>query len=160
MVNLWGLVPVLSGWGGALASLNAVEKQEDGASLHGGLDEHSLMLYLRPDLVGDGYRTAAPMTGTTTPDAFSVAKKADWPGYIGSPRRATKAMGEKIWTRFAAAAGDQAIKILDGADSTKIQRYGDLLFQNPLYQEDWIKPATMRDEARGATQREWLKRRG
>jgi hypothetical protein len=39
MVNLWGLVPVLGGWGSALNSL--------------------LMLHLRPELVSPGYQNRA-----------------------------------------------------------------------------------------------------
>ena len=159
MVNLWGLVPVLAGWGNALAILSDEERREDGASLHGGLDEHSMMLYLRPDLVAAGYKTAAPVTGRTAADAFEAAKQGGWPGYIGSPRRASAAMGERIWKGFSAAAGEQAVKILDGADPSAIQRYADLLFRNPVYQDGWIKPATARDEARGAAHREWLSRR-
>jgi len=39
MVNLWGLVPVLSGWGNAMgAAMTDAEKNEDGVSLHGGMD--------------------------------------------------------------------------------------------------------------------------
>ena len=51
MVNLWGLLPVLGGWGSAMSIMTPEQKKEDGVSLHGGADEHSLMLHLRPDLV-------------------------------------------------------------------------------------------------------------
>ena len=85
MVNLWGLVPVIAGWGDAMTSL------------------------------GDA--------------------------------------------RIASAAVDRSVKLLEGADPSAIQRYGDLLFRNPVYQERWIQPATARDETRGAAEREWLSRR-
>ena len=46
MVNLWGLIPVLGGWGSAMSIMTPDEKRADGLSLHAGMDEHSLMLYL------------------------------------------------------------------------------------------------------------------
>src|SRR6185369_14272861 len=67
MINLWDLVPVISGWGNAMVSaMTDAEKKEDGASLHGGMDEHSLMLHLNPQLVSPGYKTAPAVTGPTT----------------------------------------------------------------------------------------------
>ena len=40
-----------------------------------------------------------------------------------------------------------------------IPRYVDLLDKNPIYQKEWIKPATAHDEALGAKEREWLRRK-
>jgi len=155
MVNLWGLVPVIGGWGRALGGLSEAEKKEEGVSLHAGMDEHSLMLHLRPDLVASGYKSARTVTGQTMEQSVTVAKPADWPGYLGSPRLATAALGEKTWTSFAAAAVDHLLKILDGADPAQFQRYADLLEKNPLYQE-WIKTAKARDEQLDAKQRAWI----
>ncbi len=130
-----------------------------GAPLHGGMDEHSLILHLRPDLVAPGYNSAPAITGQSQQESFDVAKKAGWPGYIGSPRLATAAFGEKIWNAFASAASDQTLKILDGADPSSIPRYADILEKNPLYQKEWIAPAKARDDALGAKEREWLQRK-
>ncbi|HXG69927.1 MAG TPA: hypothetical protein VNJ04_04860 [Gemmatimonadaceae bacterium] len=41
------------------------QKKEDGVSLHGGADEHSLMLYIQPSLVAPGYRAAKSVAGST-----------------------------------------------------------------------------------------------
>lgn len=160
MINLWDLVPVISGWGNAMVSaMTDAEKREDGSSLHGGMDEHSLILYLKPELVAPGYTNAPAVTGQTTQESFDVAKKSDWPGYIGSPRLATAPFGEKIWKAFSAAAVDQTLKILDGADPSAIPRYADILEKNPIYQKEWIGPAKAHDEALEAKEREWLGRR-
>ena len=160
MINLWGLVPVISGWGNAMvASMTAAEKKEDGASLHGGMDEHSLILHLRPELVASGYKSAPAVTGQTTQESFDVAKTPGWPGYLGSPRLATAAFGEKIWKAFSSAASEQTLKILDGADPAAIPRYADILEKNPVYQKEWIAPATAHDEALEAKEREWLRRK-
>jgi len=158
MINLWGLVPVLGGWGKVLGSLSDAEKKEDGVSLHGGLDEHSLMLHLKPELVAPGYKQAKAVTGQTMAESFSAARAADWPGYLGSPRLATAAIGKKIWDSFAAAAIEHMLAVLNGADPAQFQRYADLLEKNPLYQQ-WIAATTARDEALEAKERAWLARR-
>ena len=155
MVNLWGLVPVLGGWGKVLGGLSDAEKKEDGVSLHGGLDEHSLMLHLKPELVAPGYKQAPAVTGQTMAESFDAAKAADWPGYLGSPRLASAALGKKIWDSFAAAAVEHMLAVLNGADPSQFQRYADLLEKNPLYQ-GWIKATTERDEALEAKERAWL----
>ena len=158
MVNVWGLVPVLGGWGKVLGGLSDAEKKEDGVSLHGGLDEHSLMLHLKPELVAPGYKQAKAVTGQTMAESFSAARAPDWPGYLGSPRLATAAIGKKIWDSFAAAAIEHMLAVLNGADPAQFQRYADLLEKNPLYQQ-WIAATTARDEALEAKERAWLARR-
>ena len=160
MINLWDLVPVIGGWGNAMVSaMTDAEKKEDGSSLHGGMDEHSLILYLKPELVAPGYKSAPAVTGQTTQGSFDVAKASGWPGYLGSPRLATAAFGEKIWKAFSAAAVDQTLKIIDGADPSAIPRYADILEKNPIYQKEWIAPAKAHDEALDAKERGWLSRR-
>jgi creatinine amidohydrolase len=158
MVNLWGLVPVLGGWGRALTRLSDADRKEEGVSLHAGMDEHSLMLYLRPELVAPGYRNAPAVTGATTRESIDVAKRADWPGYLGSPRLASAALGEHIWTAFAAAAVEHMLKILDGADPAQFQRYADLLAKNPLF-EEWITAGEARDAEREKKERDWIAQR-
>lgn len=158
MVNLWGLLPVIGGWGRALTTLTAAEKKEEGVSFHAGMDEHSLMLHLQPQLVAPGYRSAAVVTGATPQDSVATAKRADWPGYLGSPRLATAAMGERIWRSFSSAAVEQMLKIVDGADPSQFPRYGDLLWKNPVYQE-WIRAGEARDRERHMRQQTWLERK-
>ena len=158
MVNLWGMLPVIGGWGRALATLSDAVKKEEGASFHAGMDEHSLMLHLRPDLVAPGYTTAPIVTGATPQASLEIARKPDWPGYLGSPRLATAQIGERIWTTFAAAAVDHMLKIVDGADPRQFPRYADLLRKNPVF-ADWIKTGEARDADRRTRQQEWLAKR-
>ena len=157
MVHLWGLVPVLGGWGDALQGLSEAQKKEEGVSLHAGMDETSLLLYLRPELVSPEYAKAPVVTGASLAEAFERTKAADWPGYLGSPRLASAALGETIWKSFAAAAVKHALLILDGADPAQFVRYADLLEKNELYQ-GWFRAAGARDEALGAKQRAWLEK--
>ena len=158
MVNLWGLVPVLDGWGRAIWKLSDVIKKEEGASFHGGMDEHSLMLHLRPELVTSGYKSAPIVTGATPQASLEAARRPDWPGYLGSPRLASAEVGERIWTGLATAAADHMLKILDGADPRQFPRYADLQRKNPIF-EEWIKTGEARDAERQKRQKEWLAKR-
>ena len=158
MVNLWGLLPVLGGWGGAMSGLTAAEKAADGLSLHGGMDEHSLMLYLRPGLVARDYRDAKSVSGGNYDEAFATARRSGWPGYLGAPQLATAALGKKIWTAFSAAAVKTTVEILDGKDPASYPRYLTYLRTLPLYRE-WIASANARDSAASVRLADWSARR-
>jgi len=155
MVNLWGLLPVLGGWGGAMSVMTPAEKLADGLSLHAGMDEHSLMLYLRPDLVARDYRTAPPVAGVNYAEAFAVAQKAGWPGYLGAPHLATAAFGKRIWNAFADATVKTAVEVLDGKDPAGYPRYLTYLKTLPQYRE-WIDSSSARDSVAGARLTNWL----
>ncbi len=92
-VHLWGLVPVLSAWGNAMQSMTPAEKKEDGVSLHAGMDETSLLLNLRPDLVLRKYAKAPAVAGATLESAFETAKREDWPTPISCGRTPGTATG-------------------------------------------------------------------
>lgn len=158
MVNLWGLIPVLGGWGGAMSDMTAAEKRADGLSLHGGMDEHSLMLYLRPDLVSPDFRQAPPVSGATYAEAFSVAQRPGWPGYLGAPHLATAAFGERIWRAFAEATIATSVEILDGKDPGGYPRYVTYLKTLPQYRA-WIDSTAARDSLAGSRLADWLAKR-
>jgi creatinine amidohydrolase/Fe(II)-dependent formamide hydrolase-like protein len=155
MVNLWGLLPVLGGWGGAMSDMTAAEKAADGLSLHAGMDEHSLMLYLRPDLVAADYHHAPPVSGTDYATDFAVAARPDWPGYLGAPHLATAAFGERIWRAFSKAALTTSIEILDGKDASSYPRYLTYLKKLPQYRA-WIDSSNARDATAGRRLTTWL----
>jgi len=159
MAHLWGMVPVIGAWGKAMEPLPEAVKKEDGVSLHGGMDETSLMLYLRPELVAADYTKAPIRTGATLDQSMTVAHEADWPGYVGSPRLATRAIGEQIWKALSTAASAYANKVLEGDDTTSVKRYGDLLGGVAAY----VKVDEGARVAEGAVSRkqaEWLKSKG
>jgi creatinine amidohydrolase len=158
MVNLWGLLPVIGGWGSAMSVMTDAQKKEDGVSLHAGADEHALMLYLQPNLVAPDYLQAPSVTGSSYAESVAAATQKDWPGYIGAPRVGSAELGRVIWTSFSAAALKTTIEILDGVDPAKYQRYLPFMERNPAYQE-WLKSATDRDRALGERQQAWTARR-
>jgi len=157
MVNLWGLLPVLGGWGGAMSVMTPAEKAADGLSLHAGMDEHSLMLYLRPDLVAPDYKNATSVAGANYAEAFAVAQQPGWPGYLGAPQLATAAFGERIWNAFAAATVKTAVEILDGKDPASYPRYLTYLKKLPQYRA-WIDSSTARDSLAAVRLENWLAR--
>lgn len=159
MVHLWGLISVLGGWGKAMQGMTDEQKKKDGVSLHAGADEHSLLLHLRPELVSPKYKEAPVVAGATRDEAFEKSKAADWPGYLGSPRVASKELGERIWRGLADAAIEHALKILDGADPARFARYADYLAKVDRY-KGWIDAAAKRDDEIDAKQRAWLRARG
>jgi creatinine amidohydrolase len=158
MVNLWGLLPVLGGWGGAMSVMTPAEKKADGLSLHAGMDEHSLMLYLRPDLVARDVRRAPAVAGSNYDESFAVARRDGWEGYVGAPHLATAAFGKRIWTAFAAATIKTAVEILDGKDPTSYPRYLTYLKTLPLYRE-WIASTMARDSAAESRLAAWMAKR-
>ncbi len=99
LVNLRGLLPVLGGWGSAMSVMTAEQKREDGLSLHGGADEHSLMPHLQPDLVATDFRSAATVSGATYEESFAVARQQGWTGYIGVARSrdSSQAGRQRAW---------------------------------------------------------------
>ncbi len=158
MVNLWGLLPVLAGWGGAMTGLPADQRRDDGVSLHAGLDETSLMLYLHRDLVTSDYGDAPSVSAATVESAFVMARRPGWTGYLGAPRHGSAELGRRIWTSFSDSALSVTLRILNGADPAQFQRYGVLLTRSPSHRE-WIAEARRHDETEGARQRAWLERR-
>ncbi len=158
MVNLWGLLPVLGGWGGAMADMTAAERAADGLSLHAGMDEHSLMLYLRPDLVAKDYRQAPVVSGANYAADFDVAAQPGWPGYLGAPHLATAAFGERIWRAFAKAAITTSVEILDGKDPASYPRYLTYLKTLAPYRA-WIDSTNARDSLAEKRLAAWLSRR-
>lgn len=122
MVNLIGLLPVISAWDGRKTEQ---ERQEDGLLIHAGMDEMSMMLSLRPELVNPAYREALPLASPKMEGLIKIAQDRGWPGYFGSPRLGSAAHYEKGWKVAANEAINLALAILDGLDERRIPRFGE-----------------------------------
>ena len=109
-------------------------------------------------LVAPGYKQAPSVSGANYDEAFAVARRAGWPGYLGAPQLATAALGKRIWTAFAEATVKTAVEILDGKDPETYPRYLAYLKKLPLYRE-WIDSSAARDSVGGARLANWLARR-
>ena len=88
MVNLWGLLPVIGGWGTGMSGMTEAQRKEDGYSLHAGADEHSLMLHLQPNLVASDYGQAPAVTGASYAGSVAAATLANRTGRGTWERRA------------------------------------------------------------------------
>jgi hypothetical protein len=131
------------------------QKEAEAFSVHAGMDETSILLHLRPDLVGP-IKSAPPQTGQHMGELIELAKREDWPGYFGAPRNASAAFGEKVWKAYSAKIVERALQILDGKDPRQFPRYAD-------EQRKIIPPAgwqaTLDAEAAAEKkQLDWLKR--
>lgn len=146
MVDLFGLDPVFNCCGSKEKVLSAKQLAEDGFSIHAGADEQSAILFLKPELVPEGYKSAPSLTGTNFGDLVNIAKREGWPGYFGAPRFATAALGAMEFARSSENLNATALKILDGMDPRKIARWADQVGTELKYDEaiekresDWLK---------------------
>lgn len=155
MVHLWGIVPVIGAWGKELQSLSEAEKKEEGVSFHAGMDETSLMLHRKPELVAPDYKKAPVFTGPTPEQSVAEAQKDEWPGYLGSPRQGSKVIGERVWNALSGSLVRHAMLILDGEDPRKFPRYSEAQAKYRIYQE-MDRGALAHEEKVAAKQAEWL----
>ncbi len=125
MVHLFGLKPVFLCCGSKEKMLSETQLAEEGFSVHAGADEQSQLLFLRPEFVSAGYRSAPSLTGANFADLVRIAKTEGWPGYFGAPRLASAAMGAQEFALSSQNLNAMALQILDGLDSRKIPRYAD-----------------------------------
>jgi creatinine amidohydrolase len=123
MVHLFGLLPIMNCCSHEL--LTPTQREEEGFTVHAGADEHSQILFLRPDLVDPAYKRARSITGKNFEDLYRMAASPDWPGYFGAPRLASAALGAQDFAEQVALLKQFAMQILDGADYRKIARFAD-----------------------------------
>ncbi len=159
MVHLYGLMQLRACCEEPLKRLlSETERQEEGFTVHAGADETSGLLFLRPELVNPGYRRATPVTGRDFPDLVRLARQEGWPGYFGSPRLASAALGAQQYKERSPLLTSLALKVLDGWDPRAEPRYVQTMQAVPGIAE--VLQGTDQDEARReARQREWLAKR-
>jgi creatinine amidohydrolase/Fe(II)-dependent formamide hydrolase-like protein len=160
MVHLYGLEAVRNCCDrSALQGLSEAERAENGSTVHAGASEHSTILFLRPDLVAPGYRSARSWTGKDFPDLVRMARADDWPGYFGAPRVATAALGAQLHREESQQVIATAVRILDGWDPSGEPRYADAMFAATPVAVEAVNPAIKEEERRLARQRDWLARK-
>jgi creatinine amidohydrolase/Fe(II)-dependent formamide hydrolase-like protein len=98
--------------------------RENAGDVHGGADETSRILFLRPGLVHGGYRSAVPQTAPSDNDLPPLAAAPDWPGYFGSPRLANAKNGAAIVQRLTEDLTALALRVLDGFDPHDLPNRG------------------------------------
>ena len=130
MVNLMGLNPLINSW--FQTTKTKEQEQEDGYTIHAGVAETSSMLFLRPQLVNQGYKMSQSFTASNMEHLIDIAKSPQWQGYFGAERLATVQFGEKAWNENVAMFTKYAMDILDGKmDPDTIPRFGDIMKESP-----------------------------
>jgi len=125
MVHLFGLEPVMNCCGTKEKMFTPAQQAEEGFTVHAGADEHSQILFLRPELVDSGYKKARSLTGKNFEDLYRIAAVGDWPGYFGAPRLASAAFGARDFAEQSRKLSEMALQILDGFDYRKLPRFAD-----------------------------------
>jgi creatinine amidohydrolase len=157
MVHLYGLFDMSFCCDLAKQFLTPAQLQEDGFTVHAGASEHSSVLFFRPDLAASAYRVAQSYTGKHgIADLIRIAKRNDWPGYFGSPRNASAALGAAAAEAQRKKLLELATKILDGADPKTFQRYADVLGKDEAVQ-DVNRAAEEHERSVAQKQQQWLK---
>ena len=155
MVNLTGLLPVVAAWDGKKTD---AERKEDGLPIHSGMDETSMMLALRPDLVNPKYKQAKPFASDKMEDLITIAQSKNWLGYFGSPRLARRGQYANGWQIALNEAVSFGLKILNGLDERTIPRFGDEMLKSPP--DVALDNASLKHEAEiERKQNEWLKKK-
>ena len=155
MVNLTGLLPVVAAWDGKKSD---AQRKEDGLPIHAGMDETSMMLALRHDLVNPKYKSAKPFASDKMEDLITVAQSKDWLGYFGSPRLASREHYANGWQIASNEAVNLGLKILGGLDDRTIPRFGDEMLKSPT--DVALDNASLKHEAEiKIKQNEWLEKK-
>ena len=157
MVHLFGLTEVLQCYDIVGRVLDKQANADDGFTVHAGAEEHSEILFLHPELVASGYKTAPSVTGKNFVDLYTLAEKAGWPGYFGAPRRASAELGRQVLGACSVKLNDVTLRILGGLDYRTLPR-----FYVTLDPRDAIGDRAERDHDREieAKQRQWLASKG
>jgi creatinine amidohydrolase/Fe(II)-dependent formamide hydrolase-like protein len=115
MVHVTGLASVM----GAVPPdlFTSEQRAAEGFSIHADADEHSCLLFLRPDLVARGIRSAPAIVTRDLAEVVATAQKPGWTGYFGSPAIATPEAGRRAMNAIAQAAVALVLNVLDGGSA-------------------------------------------
>lgn len=159
MVHLFGLQQMRECCGEPKRRLLGEEgMKEDGFTVHAGAREHSVVMFVRPDLVSPAIATAPVVSGTSFEDLARLASAPDWPGYFGSPRLASAALGAQSLALNRDMLVSLALRVLDGWDPSAERRYAAVMDADPRGAEARRK-LEAEEQRRDARQREWLEKK-
>jgi creatinine amidohydrolase/Fe(II)-dependent formamide hydrolase-like protein len=154
MVHLTDLMPVANCCRSEEKLLTPAELAEEGFSVHAGVGEHSLIMFLHPELVAPSYKNAPSLSGKELGDLFRIAGEKDWPGYFGAPRFASPALGARYFSDFVRVESDLVLKILDGLDCRTIPHFSDQFDSDKI---PGLRAESEHDRAWQNKEIEWLK---
>jgi creatinine amidohydrolase/Fe(II)-dependent formamide hydrolase-like protein len=131
-------------------TLSKQAQDEDAESGHAGIEETSLLLFLRPELVSPDYKNAPARPAAGPNGMTDVAKRSDWTGYFGAPRYSSPEYGARLYHLLTGGMIKEALGMLDSPAKQVSRR------ARPLRGVD--NAAIARDNAIEKRQQDWLKK--
>lgn len=153
MAHIKGSGPEITRGEDLSQQLSKKAREEDTNSGHAGINETSLMLFLRPDLVDPAYKTSPnyPAPGGGVEIMAKNGRVEGWTGYFGAPKYATAEYGAKLYNSALARSIEQALSYLDGKP----------LANYPPGPVSEIHQASLdREDEIAKRQQDWLKKKG
>jgi creatinine amidohydrolase len=93
-----------------------------GLDVHAGVNETSVNLALRPDLVDPGYGSLPANAGHTFDELQALATRPGWQGYLSAPARATAAYGRDIEAWWVEGLSEIVLRAAGGENLLKAPR--------------------------------------
>ena len=103
--------------------LSAEEKEALRRFVHAEAFETSAMLYLKPDLVDDSYKTLKPVVYDYDKMFDELRKLDDWQGYVGIPSKSGAEIGEVVIGVVGEECAGLVLRWRGGEDMSKIRGY-------------------------------------
>ncbi len=154
MINIWNLAfrfsPDLK---------NEEEKKEDGFGVHAGMNETSILLYLKPETIKSEFKDAEPVTAYSSEGLVSKSKENGWQGYLGSPRLSSSTFGEKYWKGWVNYIIDQVENIIDNKYDFSSPTFYEIELRDPAF-NSFNKDAKKHERENEVRQNEWLEKKG
>jgi creatinine amidohydrolase/Fe(II)-dependent formamide hydrolase-like protein len=133
----------------------SAQRTEEGVSPHADGDEHSRVLFLRPDAVAADWKTAPPLVARSMDDVVAIARRGDWPGYFGTPGIGNASAGSRGMNAIAQSAVDAVRRLLGGEDLDQLPRAADQAAGNAAFKR--LSDASLDHERQmEEKQRAWL----
>jgi hypothetical protein len=101
---------------------SAAEIASLGLDVHAGSSETSGMLAVRPDLVGDLYKTLPSRSDASIEELRRIATSPDWQGYLSSPAKATAFYGRALEAWWVNGFADLIVRTVQGENMFKRPR--------------------------------------
>jgi len=157
MVHLFNLAEAHECYATPAKLLSTEANAEEGFNIHAGVEEHSEVLFLHPELVSPGYKTAPSFTAAKFEDLYKFAVADGWPGYFGAPRHATSELGKQVMEACSQKLDAIVLRVLDGANPYALAHFYDQLDPRDAYID---KLERAHDREIEAKQQLWLKAKG
>ncbi len=133
------------------------QRSAEGFSPHADADEHSRVLFLRPDTVAPDLASAPALIARNFDEAVAIARRPGWPGYFGTPAIASASAGSRAMNAIAQAAVDAVLRVLDGDAGDAMRRVADGMLSDAGFKR--LTDTSLEHERQvEARETEWLAR--